>query len=116
ARTLTEQAHEALRLYLDAAAWAGSQDDPTELERAIPDAERRRLLLNQINRIVPRPRGAAEQIEFSGRSLRHGPIHLRRSTRERVNRALSLAVPEDLATERGFLREIDLDQRSFRVR
>src|SRR5438552_10717954 len=74
-----EQAREALSLYLKAASWVASDDDPTELERAIPDAERRRLLLNQISQLVPRPRGAAERIELSGRGLRQGSIRLSRS-------------------------------------
>ena len=42
-----EQAREALSLYLKAASWVASDDDPTELERAIPDAERRRTKPNQ---------------------------------------------------------------------
>jgi hypothetical protein len=112
----SEQAREALALYLDAASWVGSEADPIELERAIPDPERRRLLLNQISRIVPRPRGAAETVELSGRRLTHGPIRLQRSSRQRVRTALAQTIREDLVTARGLLREIDLDGRSFIVR
>jgi len=112
----SEQAREALALYLDAASWVGSEADPIELERAIPDPERRRLLLNQISRIVPRPRGAAETVELSGRRLTHGPIRLQRSSRQRVRTALAQTIREELVTARGLLREIDLDGRSFIVR
>ena len=112
----SEQAREALALYLDAASWVGSEDDPIELERAIPDPERRRLLLNQIGRIVPRPRGAAETVEFSGRRLARGPVQLNRSSRQRVRTALAQTISEELVTARGLLREIDLDGRSFIVR
>jgi hypothetical protein len=86
------------------------------LERTIPDGERRRLLLNQISQLVPRPRGAAERIELSGRGLRQGSILLSRSARERVRRALSHAIHEELVTAQGLLREIDLDGQSFIVR
>jgi hypothetical protein len=112
----SERAREALALYLDAASWVGSETDPTELERTIPDPERRRLLLNQISRIVPRPRGAAETVELSGRRVTRGPIHLQRSSRQRVRIALLQTIREELVTARGLLREIDLDGRSFIVR
>lgn len=112
----SEQAREALALYLDAASWVGSEADPIELERAIPDPERRRLLLNQISRLVPRPRGAAETVELFGRRVTRGPIQLQRSSRQRVRTALAQTIREELVTARGLLREIDLDGRSFIVR
>ena len=111
-----EQASEALTLYLDAASWVSSGDDPIELERAIPDAERRRLLLNQISQLIPRPRGATETVELSGRRLTRGPIQLQRISRERVRSALVQTVQDELVTAVGLLREIDLDKRSFTVR
>lgn len=113
---LHERAQQALSLYLEAGAWVASEDDATELERAIPDAEQRRLLLNQIARLVPRPRGATQEVEISGRGLIRGPIRLHRSARERVRNALSHTVQEDLMSVQGLLREIDLDERSFKVR
>jgi len=112
----SEQAREALALYLEAASWVGSEDDPIELERTIPNAEQRRLLLNQISRIVPRPRGAAETVELSGRRMIRGPVRLQRSSRQRVRSALLQTIQEALVTARGLLREIDLDGRSFIVR
>ncbi|HLG18095.1 MAG TPA: hypothetical protein VJH03_26875 [Blastocatellia bacterium] len=113
---LREQARKALRLYLDASNWVAGEDDASELERLIPEAEQRRLLLNQIARLVPRPRGAAELVELSGRSVASGPIRLRRSARARVRNALSHGAQEHLVTAQGLLREIDLDERSFIVR
>lgn len=111
-----EQAREALKLYLNAASLVATAEDPTELERAIPDAVERRLLLNQISQLVPRPRGAAERIELSGRYVPQGTIRLDRSARGRVRRALAQTIPEELVTAQGLLREIDLDGRSFIVR
>jgi len=112
----SEQAREALGLYLEAVSWVGSEDDPAELERAIPDPAKRRLLLNQISQIVPRPRGAAEIVELSGRRLARGPVQLQRVSRHRVRTALLQTIREELVTARGLLREIDLDERSFHIR
>ncbi len=111
----SHQAREALGLYLDAASWVGSEAEPDELERTIPDREQRRLLLNQIARIVPRPRGAAETVELSGRLMR-GPVQLKRASRQRVRTALLQTITEELVTVTGLLREIDLDGRSFIIR
>ena len=111
-----EQAREALSLYLSAASIVAIGEAPEVLERAIPDPAERRVLLNQIRQLVPRPRGAAELIELSGRSVLQGTIRLDRSARERVSRALAQTIPEELMSAQGVLREIDLDGRSFIVR
>jgi len=111
-----EQAREALSVYLNVASLVSTGEDLSELEQAIPDIGERQLLLNQITQLIPRPRGAAERIEFSGRSVPHGTISLDRSARERVRRALAHTVSEELVTAQGLLREIDLDGRSFIVR
>lgn len=113
---LSEQARLALKLYLEAATWVGSEEDSACLEQAIPSAEQRRLLLNQVARLVPRPRGATDLVELSGRELPHGPVRLRRESSARIRQAISTIVREELATAQGLLREIDLDQRSFAVR
>jgi hypothetical protein len=113
---LTSQAREALQLYLEAASWIGSVNDNAFLERRIPDGEKRRLLLRQVARIVPRPRGAAELIEFSGRLVPGQPVRLGREATDRIRRAVSTIVDEELAETAGLLREIDLDGRSFIVR
>ena len=113
---LSEQARHALRLYLEAASWVGSEEDSDYLERAIPSSEQRRLLLNQVARLVPRPRGATDLVELSGRELPRGPVRLRRESSARVRQAISTIMREELATAQGLLREIDLDQRSFTVR
>ena len=113
---LSDQAREALGLYLRAASWVGSESDIAELDREIPDPAKRRLLLNQIREITPRPRGAAEIVELSGRWVPTGSVQLKRNSRERVRAALLQAISEELVTASGLLREIDLDDRSFIVR
>jgi len=113
---LSEQARRALSLYLNAASWVASEEETTELEREVPDPQQRRLLLNQVARLVPRPRGATELVELSGRSLPRGAAKLRRVARARISQAITDTVQEELATANGLLREIDLDGRSFIVR
>jgi hypothetical protein len=58
--TVAAQARKALPLYLAAATWTGSQEDMTHLERDIPDPEQRRLVLNQVAWLIPRPRGGLD--------------------------------------------------------
>lgn len=115
-----EVAHVALRKYLETATWAGSQNDDTELERQIPDPKERRLLLNQVERIVPRPQGEVEYVELYGRAMPRGNIRLRRESRPRIRQAVEKTIREivqvELVTVEGVLREIDLDQRTFIVR
>lgn len=112
---LHEQAKRAMRMYLDVASWVASEDELAVLEHTIPEGEQRRLVLNQISRIVPRPRGATQRVELWGRALT-GPIALQRSAHLRIRNAIFHAIQEDLVTVQGLLREIDLDGRSFRVR
>lgn len=110
------QARLALQLYLQAAAWAGSEDDLSQLELDLPDPEQRRLLLNQVARLIPRPRGSLQLVELSGPAVPCGPVRLRRETRERVRQAITRTVQEETSSTEGVVREIDLDQRTFIVR
>lgn len=115
------EAEKALRLYLHTATWVASQDDDAVLEAEVPDSTERRLLLNQVERLVPRPHGGIEYVELFGRKMPRGAVQLRRESRERVRgaieRTVRQAIPEpELVTEEGVLREIDLDQRTFIVR
>lgn len=110
------QARQALQLYLQAAAWAGSQDDMARLEGEIPDSEQRRVVLNQVARLIPRPRGGLELVELSGRAVTGGSVQLRKEARARVRQAITSTVREHPYTVEGVLREIDLDNRTFIVR
>jgi hypothetical protein len=116
-----DEAEKALRLYLKTATWVASQDDDTTLETEIPDSIERRLLLNQVERLVPRPHGGIEYVELFGKTMPRGAVQLRRESRERVRSAIERTLRQaivalELVTEEGVLREIDLDQRTFIVR
>lgn len=114
--TAAGHAHQALSLYLQTAAWAGSRADDASFEAAVPDAERRRLLLNQVARIVPRRRGGLDSVELFGRAIGADRARLTRESHERVRRAITRTVEKDQMTTSGILRQIDLDQRTFTLR
>jgi hypothetical protein len=107
---------QALGLYLRAAVWAGSEDDTSELEQELPEPEQRRLLLSQVSRLIPRPRGDLDLVELFGREVPRGPVRMHRGTREKVQQAISKTLEEDTIRAEGVVREIDLDQRSFIIR
>jgi hypothetical protein len=114
--SLAQQANKALELYLRVAGWAGSADGVERLENDVPDQETRRLVLNQVARLIPRPRGLLESIELTGRVVPHGPIQLRREALARVRAAITRVIHENLVEVEGTLREIDLDVRIFTLR
>jgi hypothetical protein len=110
-------AQQALREYLEVATWAGSGQDEIALAERVPDARRRRVLLTELSRLVPRERGDVDCVELSGSSLPQSrPVQLHRETRRRIHLAIDRTVVEQVETHVGDLREIDLDERSFTLR
>ncbi len=110
-------AERALGEYLEVAEWVDSQAPDTVLEGKVADPSKRRLLLNALKPLVPRPRGDVESLEISGRLVpRDRPIRLTRAAHDRIDRAIDSAVAEQVETHIGDLREIDLDRRSFILR
>ena len=111
---------QALTEYLEAAAWVGSEEPETHLEARVPDERRRRLLLTEVARLVPRDRGQVEQVELSGSLVRTaqviGAITLSRQGRTRIDGALDRLPQQRVETHVGDLREIDLDKYSFVLR
>lgn len=110
----------ALSEYLEAAAWVGSEEPEEQLEDRVPDEARRRLLLTEVARLVPRDRGQVEQVELSGALLRKtrvaGAITLSRRGKTRIDGALDRLPQHRVETHVGDLREIDLDKYSFVLR
>jgi hypothetical protein len=86
------------------------------LEREIPDPEQRRLVLNQVARLIPRPGGGLDFVELSGRAVSGDLVQLRKETRPRVREAILGTVREETVVEEGVLHEIDLDQRTSIIR
>ncbi len=107
---------EAFDLFIRTASWAASDDDVTALEAVAPDDGLRRVVLNQVARLVPRPRGQLEVVELSGRKVRRGNVQLRRAARDRLRTAVEQTIREEKVTASGVIREIDLDGRTFVVR
>jgi len=111
---------EALNEYLRTAAWVSSDTPEAVLAEQVPDDRRRRLLLTELARLVPRDRGQVERVELSGALLGRarvtGGIALGRQGKARINRALDGMPEHRLETHVGDLREIDLDRYSFVLR
>lgn len=117
---LTQQANPAelaLDEFLDVASWAGSGDEEAVLENKFPDSTKRRVLLNALKPLLPRPRGQVEGIELSGwRVRRTAAIILTRETIAKVDGAIDSTVHERPENHEGVLREIDLDELRFTLR
>jgi hypothetical protein len=69
---------------------------------------------------VPRPHGGVESVELFGRAVPKGAVKLHRESRGRIRKAIQETVKnvveEELVLIEGFLREIDLDNRTFIIR
>jgi hypothetical protein len=111
---------QGLNEYLEAAAWVASDESEARLLARVPDERRRRLLLTEVARLVPRDRGQVELVEFSGSLVRSariaGTISLARQGRARIDGALNRMPQSRVETHEGDLREIDLDKYSFVLR
>ncbi len=110
----------ALVEYLTAAAWVGSQQPEEDLQQRIPDGRRRKLILTELARLIPRERGLVDEVEFSGSLLRSqriaGRVMLSRASRARINDTLDRIAEQRVENYEGDLREIDLDNCSFILR
>jgi hypothetical protein len=64
--------HQALVTYLNIAAWVSAEGDLPDPMQQIEDAQKRRLLLNALKPLIPRPRGDIEGVEISSRLIPDG--------------------------------------------
>jgi len=117
ATRLASLASAGLDKYLSVAEWAGSKENESVLDQMGLDAPIRRTVLAQLARLVPRERGDVSTVELSGRRVRSTePIRFVRATRRKLNAAIDSTVEERPEVFQGFVREIDLDKRSFILR
>jgi hypothetical protein len=109
--------HQALVTYLSVAASVSSEGDLPDPTQQIEHAQKRRLLLNALKPLMPRPRGDVEGVEISSRLIPDGRrIRLTRGDYHRLVQALDRPAAEEVETYVGHLREIDLDHRTFTLR
>jgi hypothetical protein len=109
--------YKALGQYLEVATWVGSNDSPEALERLMPNAQTRRVVLNALKPFVPRPRGDVENIQISGRAVPRGTtVSLTKQSHRRIDTAIDLFVAKQVEQHTGDLREIDLDNLTFILR
>jgi hypothetical protein len=75
--------------YLNVAAWVSAEGDLADSEQQIEHAQKRRLLLNALKPLVPRPRGDVECVEISSRLIAYGrTIRLTRAVYHRLIQAV----------------------------
>jgi hypothetical protein len=83
----------ALGRLLQVAEWVGSDAPPEALESLCPDPHERRVILDALQPLVPRPRGDVERLELSGRAAPRGrTIGLTRASHQRIDQAIDDAL------------------------
>jgi hypothetical protein len=114
---LSRVTRQALRSYLEVAAWVDSDEGPDILQERFSDEAQLRLLLNALKTFVPRPRGDVESVELTGQFVPQGRrIRLTRAVHSRIDQAIDRTVAAQVEEHEGDLREIDLDEFSFILR
>jgi hypothetical protein len=112
-----ELAKSALQEFLTAAAWVASGTPPAVLATSLMQPKHRRHILRALKGFVPRPRGAVEEVELSGRLTREaGAIVLTRGAQARIDAAFERAIEAREERYVGEVREIDLDKNTFELR
>jgi hypothetical protein len=89
--------HQALVTYLNVATWVSSEGDLPDREQQIEHAQERRLLLNALKPLVPRPRGGVAGVEISSRLIPDGrKIRLTQAVYHRLVQALDRPTAEEV--------------------
>ena len=92
-----EEARRALTRYLEAAEWVGSEAGPEQYEKEIHDPELGRLLLKEVEKLLPKP-GDLESVEITGRYMKAPRTAvLRRKSKGRIRQAIHLLGAEKTA-------------------
>ncbi len=85
----------ALGRLLEVAEWAGSDAPAEALESLCPDPHERRVILDALEPLVPRPGGDIERLEVTGRLAPRGQtINLTRASHQRIDRAIGVLAAE----------------------
>lgn len=106
----------ALDAMVAAARWAAGDSQESVWPEDLTDPALRRIAGNELKRIVPTGRGKVQALEISGRAVRGKSVRLTSGIKARLDQlreTLPLAQTEQYE---GDLREIDLDNGTFRLR
>lgn len=106
---------DSVKKILDGISWVVGVDN-RELEEIFPNPEERYLILNQIDKISPKPDGEISSIEFRGRFLKNRELYLSPNHSNKIKNAMYKSIPPQNVVEEGDSREIDLDKRRFYLR
>lgn len=106
----------ALDEYLVVADWVASTRTEEEMARTTEDTELLSILLREVSRMAPPPRGEVDAVEFRGRAVPKAELRLTRGSYDRARKALDRTMAWMPMKLVGDLREIDLDKRTFTLR
>jgi hypothetical protein len=86
---------QALGRLLRVAEWVGSEAPPKALKVLCPDLHERRVILEALRPLVPRPHGDVERLDVSGRAAPRGrTISLTAASHQRIDQAIDALAAE----------------------
>lgn len=106
----------AIDTMMAAAQWAASDADDSAWPEGLADPTLRRIAGNELKRILPSGRGKVQALEISGRAVRGKIVRLSSVLRGRLNHLQEAPLREQTERHEGDLREIDLDNLTFKLR
>lgn len=109
-------AREALGKFLAAAEWVANPTLADSSHVPVADDGLRRVLLTELKRLAPRPRGAVRSVFLKGRGASLASVVLTREAHARIDSLIDASTRESSEAWIGDLREIDLDNRRFILR
>ena len=114
----TEYAEHSLQLILQTVEWTASLKGPEDLKERVRDERLIRLLLTQVQRVAPSPKGAIQRVEFSGRLADPDISYvLSRKSAARISYAFARTSGTRFwVEETGKLRAVDADTGVFHLR
>ena len=115
----SEPVRRAVDLVVQTASWTSSKSDLGTLAKLTDDDRLKRLLLSQLQRIAPSPKGALEYVGLAGNLVKADrEVLLTRESKKQLDIAFSALQADRSATvaEKGRLRQVDMDSEVFQLR
>lgn len=113
-----QYAENGIKLILQTVEWTGSYKGLGDFKETVEDDKLMRLLLAQVRRVAPSPRGSVQRVEFTGRLVQPGKRYaLSRTSSNRIRDAIREEARQSIiTTETGKLRSVDIDSGVFSLR
>ncbi|MCC6150107.1 MAG: hypothetical protein IT461_07650 [Planctomycetes bacterium] len=107
----------AVEVLMKTLEWSASEENPLEDKNLPQSPDLRRLALQAVFGIAPRPSSNITSVRFVGRRVPAGAgFELTVKSRDRVRAAISTSTLDQFEEHEGVIRELDLDGPSFTLR